>query len=230
MKTNTLFIVLSSLIITSVYAQKSKIISSEHLIDFKKHEILVVAVADQKPGKETELQDYFNTIMPTAMKNGLSFVGQLHIDKVVKADNYDPNNFIGLFKWPNMQSAMTFGQEFPPNKIKELRIPIWNEFKGHLIAIQKDETIKLNQDKTYEVKFVWSKKGLDAKAIKKNGGKIVLEQTILGYEDLNGHSAPNQLIIIEWASQRSADAFYKSHSLQLDKEEAFYTHFTRFPS
>lgn len=234
MKINFPMLTVALFMFTICYSQQSSTTVSKmdnmHTVTLKKGELLVVAVAEQKADKEAQLQKYFNTIMPTAMQNGLSFVGQLHIDEVNKANNYKPNNFIGLFKWPNMKAAMAFGTTFPPEKIKELRMPIWNEFKGHVIAIQNDDTLMIKEDKIYEVKIIWTKDMIKTKSIEKKGGTILLNQPIAAYEDLKGNKAPNQILIIEWDNTKAADTFNKKNLMKSEKEESFYTHFTQFPS
>lgn len=208
--------------------EKTMMEENSHVLELKKGELVVVAIADQKDGKEELLQEYFGFVMPTAMKNGLSFLGQFHIDKIVKA-NFTPNNFIGFFKWASMESVQAFSTEISPEKIKELRRPIWDEFKGHMIVIQEDQNLVLNENKLYEVKTLWTKGMLNTNAISKNGGRIILHQAIAGYEDLLGNEAPNHILIIEWDDQKTANMFDKMNLLKPQQEEAFYTHFTLFP-
>lgn len=200
-----------------------------HTIALKKGELFLVAIADQKEGKEKLLQEYFGTIMPSAMKNGFTPLGQLHIDNIVEAKNFTPNNFIGLFKWPNMESVQSFMSDFTPEELKKLRKPIWNEFKANMIALQEDKNLVIDESKLYEVKTLWAKDRVRTNSISKNGGRVLLNQPIAGYEDLSGNEAPNQVLIIEWKDKKSADMFNKRNRLKSSKEEAFYTHFTLFP-
>ncbi|WP_109831116.1 hypothetical protein [Reichenbachiella versicolor] len=202
--------------------------SNTHTLELKKGELFLVAIADQKEGKEALLQEYFGTIMPSAMKNGFTPLGQLHIDNIVKANNFTPNNFIGLFKWPNMTSVQAFMSDFTPEQLKELRIPIWNEFKAHMIALQEDKTFMIDESNLYEVKTLWTKDMVKTNSITENGGKVILNQPVAGYEDLKGNEAPNQILIIEWKDKKTADKFEKMNMLKSKKEEAFYTHFTLF--
>ncbi len=208
---------------------KTSIMSNRHTLELKKGELFLIAIADQKEGKEALLQEYFGTIMPSAMKNGFTPLGQLHIDNIVQANNFRPNNFIGLFKWPNMESIQAFMADFSPKQLKELRTPIWNEFKAHMIALQEDKKIDINERKLYEVKTLWTKEMVGINSITQNGGRVIVNQAIAGYEDLKGNEAPNQVLIIEWKDKKSADIFKKMNTLKYIKEEAFYTHFTLFP-
>ncbi len=202
--------------------------AKSHTLELKKGELLVVAIADQKDGKEELLQQYFGSVMPVGMKNGLAFLGQFHIDNIIKA-NFTPNNFIGLFKWPDMASVMAFSTEISPEQIRELRMPIWNEFKGHMIALQEDKNLVVDENKLYEVKTLWTKDMVNVNSVSKNGGRIILNQPIAGYEDLLGNDAPNHILIIEWKDKKTADLFNKMDILKPKKEESFYTHFTLFP-
>lgn len=242
MKINLLLVSISLIALSSCKTQKmndttkvkkdmeiSNNLKKSHTIALKKGELFLVAIADQKEGKEQLLQEYFGTIMPSAMKNGFTPLGQLHIDNVVKANNFTPNNFIGLFKWPNMASIQTFMSDFTPEQLKKLRMPIWNEFKANMIALQEDKSLVLDESKLYEVKTLWSKEMVMTNSISKNGGNVILNQPIAGYEDLNGNKAPNQILIIEWNDKKAADMFNKMNMLKSSKEEAFYTHFTLFP-
>ncbi|MDF1697806.1 MAG: hypothetical protein P1U56_18305 [Saprospiraceae bacterium] len=234
MKINLSILALSVFILTACHSQKSKneLLKKDntHRIELRKGELFVVAIADQKKGKEAMLEEYFNTIMPTAMQNGLTFIGQLHIDNIVTADNFTPNNFIGLFKWPDMKSAMAFNSVFPPEKIKELRMPIWNEFKGHVMAIQEDKTLTINENKVYEVRVLWTNDMVKTNSIHRYGGKVLLDQPLAGYEDLKGNKAPNHILLIEWKNKEKANTFHKMNLLKTQKEEVFQTHFTLFPS
>lgn len=65
-------------------------------LELKKGELFLVAIADQKEGKEKLLQEYFGAIMPSATQNGFTPLGQLQIDHVVKANNYTPNTLLGF--------------------------------------------------------------------------------------------------------------------------------------
>ena len=152
MKINLTIVAISLFILSACHSQKINTKSSEmgnkmktsktnktHIIELKKGELFLVAIADQKEGKEQLLQEYFSTIMPSAMKNGFTPLGLLHINHIVKANNFKPNNFIGLFKWPNMASVQTFMSDFTPEQLKKLRMPVWNEFKANMIALQEDK-------------------------------------------------------------------------------------------
>ncbi|MEO9513958.1 MAG: hypothetical protein ABJN84_02380 [Flavobacteriaceae bacterium] len=241
MKINLITVSILIIAFSSCRAQKTNDTSSKkememledmnkyHTISLKKGELFLVAIADQKEGKEQLLQEYFATIMPSAMKNGFTPLGQLHIDDIVKANNFEPNNFIGMFKWPNMTSVQTFMSDFTPEQLKKLRIPIWNEFKANMIALQEDINLVLDEDKVYEVKTLWTEEMVKVSSISKNGGQVILNQPIAGYEDLKGNEAPNQILIIEWNDKKTADKFGEMNVLKSKKEEAFYTHFTLFP-
>lgn len=239
MKINLILTSISLTVLLACNAQKSTTkmenmataeMAKTHTLELKKGELFLVAIADQKDNKEKLLQEYFGTIMPSAMKNGFTPLGQLHIDNIVKAKNFTPNNFIGLFKWPNMASIQSFMSEFSPQQLKELRLPIWNEFKAHMIALPEDKNLVIDGNKLYEVKILWTKEMIKTNSISKNGGQIILDQPIAGYEDLKGNEAPNQILIIEWNDKKSADTFKGMKLLKPKKEEAFYTHFTLFPS
>jgi len=232
MKTNLLLVLISITTLFSCIVQKTNDTKTNmkkpHTIELKKGELLLVGIADQKEGKEKLLQEYFGTIMPSAMKNGFTPLGQLHIDNIIKANNFKPNNFIGLFKWPNMNAIQAFMSDFTPTQLKDLRMPIWNEFKTHMIALQEDKSLIINENKLYEVKTFWTKDKIKTNSISKNGGRIIINHSIVGYEDLKGNEAPNQILIIEWKDKKAADNFEKLNTLKPIKEEAFYTHFTLF--
>ena len=242
MKINVTIIAVSLFILSACHSQKINTKPSDmenkmktsrmnktHTIELKKGELFLVAIADQKEGKEQLLQEYFGTIMPSAMKNGFTPLGQLHIDNIVKANNFKPNNFIGMFKWPNMSSVQTFMSDFTPEQLKKLRMPIWNEFKAHMIVLQEDKNLVINESKLYEVVTLLTEEMVEINIISENGGRIILNEPIAGYEDLQGNEAPNHILIIEWNNKKTADTFKKINTLKHKKEEAFYTHFTLFP-
>lgn len=119
--------------------------SKTHTLELKQGEFFLVAIADQKENTEDLFQSYINKVISVAMENGFMPLGQLPIDKIVKANNFTPNNFVGLFKWPNMASIEAFSAKFPPEELKKLRMPIWEEFKAHMIIPRKDMKLLLKE-------------------------------------------------------------------------------------
>lgn len=196
-------------------------------IKLTKNELFVAIVGFQMAGKETLLQEYFGIVFPPAQKYGFAPLGQLPIDKVASG-NFMPNEFVGLFKWPSMESVQGFMGEVSPERLTELRVEIWSELKQHMIMVTEDMELTFEENKVYEVKTIWTDDMIDDSKISSNGGNIILNTTVAGYEDLGKNIAPNNLLIIEWDSESSAESFKKMNLLKFDKEEAFYTHFT-FP-
>lgn len=216
---------------TKKMAQMEKMNTSnmekEHTININKGELFLAVVGYQMQEKETLLQEYFGIVFPPAQKHGFTPLGQLPIDKVVSGD-FMPNEFVGLFKWPGMESVQGFMGEIDPARLTELRLEIWTELKQHMIVFKEDTSITFKENKTYEVKMIWNDTMLDTQKIYKNGGTILVNSPIAGYEDLGKNKAPNTLMIIEWPNQKTADSFRKKKSLKSQNEEAFYTHFA-FP-
>lgn len=201
--------------------------AKSHIVKLKKDELFLALVGFQMPGKETLLQEYFGIVFPPAQKHGFTPLGQLPIDKIASG-NFTPNEFVGLFKWPNMESVKGFMSEVSPEKLAELRVEIWSELKQHMIMVTEDMELTFKENKVYEVKMIWTDSMIDASKISSNGGNVILNNPVAGYEDLGKNKAPNNLLIIEWDSKKSAESFKKMNLLKFDKEEAFYTHFA-FP-
>lgn len=196
-------------------------------ISLKKGELFLAVIGYQMSGKESLLQEYFSIVFPPAQKNGFTPLGQLPIKKVASG-NFIPNEFIGLFKWPNMQSVQAFLSEVSPNELTKLRMKIWSELKQHMVIIQENTNITFKENKIYEVKMLWTSKKIKTGQITRKGGNIILNSPIAGYEDLGKNIAPNHLLIIEWNSEKTANTFNYKEALKVKKEEAFYTSFS-FP-
>ncbi|OJJ22088.1 hypothetical protein BKI52_08600 [marine bacterium AO1-C] len=196
-------------------------------IRLKKGELFLAVVGYQMAGKEDLLKEYFGIVFPPAQKQGFTPLGQLPIDEVSSGD-FNPNEFVGLFKWPGMPSVQAFLKDVSPERLNKLRVKIWSELKQHMVVVPKDLQMTFKENKVYEVKMLWADKMLDIQSINKQGGAIVLNQPIAGYEDLGKHKAPNHLLIIEWDNKESAKQFNQMNPLKLKKEESFYTHFA-FP-
>ena len=199
----------------------------EHIVQLKKGELFLAIAAQQMENKEDLLQEYFGIVFPPAQKNGFTPLGQLPI-KEVATGNYMPNGFIGLFKWPNMESVQQFLGEVSPEKLNELRVNIWSELKQHMVVVPENMNITFKEDKVYEVKMLWNENMLNTDIIKKNNGSILIHTSIAGYEDLGKNKAPNTLMIVEWNSLNDAKKVRNMKPLSVEKEEAFYTHFS-FP-
>ena len=144
------------------------------------------------------------------------------------AGDFIPNEFVGLFMWPSMDNVRAFMDEIDPTELNSRRKAIWSELKQHMVIVPSDIALTFKEDKVYEVKMVWTDSTFDAGSVSKNGGKIMLNAPVTGYEDLGGNKSPNQFLIVEWDNKKSADSFRKKRSLDMEKEEAFYTSFS-FP-
>lgn len=234
MRINLLIITILSITILACNAQKSKKDMSKmdmekteksQTIQLKKGELFLAVVGFQMAGKEALLQEYFGIVFPPAQKNGFAPLGQLPIDKVV-AGKFMPNEFVGLFKWPSMENIQAFMGEVSPEKLAELRVKIWSELKQHMVMVPEDMSMTFSENKVYEVKMIWTDQMVNSNAISSNGGRILLNSPIAGYEDLGKNEAPNNILIIEWSDKKSAESFRKMKALKFRKEEAFYTHFT----
>ncbi len=227
------FILIISLCISYICKSQQSMNSSmvkttkSQTISLKKGELFLAVIGYQMPDKESLLQEYFSIVFPPAQKNGFTPLGQLPIKKVASG-NFMPNEFIGLFKWPNMQSVQAFLSEVSPDRLTKLRMKIWSELKQHMVVVQENTNITFKEDKIYEMKMLWTNKKIKTKQIIKKGGTIVLNSPVAGYEDLGKNTAPNHLLIIEWDSEKIAEKFNTEKGLKVKKEEAFYTSFA-FP-
>lgn len=193
-------------------------------IELKKGELFLAVVGYQMAGKEQLLQEYFGIVFPPAQKNGFTPLGKLPIDEVA-AGSFMPNEFVGLFKWPNMESVQGFLSEVSPDRLQELRVEIWSELKQHMVVVSEDVALTFHDNKVYEVKMLWTDQMPNSESIENNKGKVVFSSQLAGYEDLGKNQAPNNLLIIEWDSKADAESFSKMNTLSYTKEEAFFTHF-----
>lgn len=193
-------------------------------IKLSKGELFIALVGFRMANKETLLQEYFGVVFPPAQKHGFTPLGQLPIDQIATGD-FMANEFVGLFKWPSMESVQAFMGEVSPEKLAKLRAKIWSELKQHIIMVPDDIEMNFKENKVYEVKMVWTDKMIDVSKISKNGGTIIFNNPVAGYEDLGKNEAPTNLLIIEWNDKTAAEAFKAMKLLSFNKEEAYYTHF-----
>jgi len=87
-------------------------------VALKKGELFLAIVGYQMSGKEDLLNEYFGIVFPPAQKHGFTPLGQLPIDEVAIGD-FVPNEFIGLFKWPGMESVQGFLGEVSPEELNK---------------------------------------------------------------------------------------------------------------
>lgn len=188
-------------------------------------EIFVSFVTNRKPNTDELFQSYLNTVFPVAMKHGAVPLANLVLDNVSKG-SFGATDFIGLSKWPSVESAMNFSAEMPEEHLNDLRRPIWNDLKIFANPITEKMNITLMEGKTYEYKLVWRETEEDKRSltdITKSGGKIIFSMPVMDYHDLRGNRAPQFVQLIEWDSATKAEDFVYTTS-QLLKEEAFFTH------
>lgn len=231
MKIKFLTIIISLSTLLACSAQKAKMTTPKteksQTITLKHGELFVAVVGFQMAGKEQLLEEYFGIVFPPAQKFGFTPLGQLPIDKVASG-NFMPNEFVGLFKWPDMAGIEGFLGEVSPDQLAQLRVKIWTELKQCMMMVPMDLELTFKENKVYEVILVWNTNTSDSDKISRQGGTVLLNSPVAGYEDLNEGTSPNHLMIIEWPNKQSATSFRKKNQLQFEKEEAFYTHFA-FP-
>lgn len=195
-------------------------------IKLKKGELFLVISSITKPEVGNLMNDYFGKVFPIAAKNGFKPLANLPIDKIVSG-NYKPNNFFGLYTWPNMMAVQAFLKELPNSELTPMRKKIWTELKQNIVSVEKDFEFTLYSDKVYEIQTIWSNMPIDENKNKslatKYNGKIILSFPIAGYEDLNNGKAPNQVVIIEWKSKKDATK-YRTKKSKYMVEESFLTH------
>lgn len=196
----------------------------KHTVSLKKGELFIVIYADQKEGTDELLQDYFKKVFPSAQKNGFTPLGKFLVDGVA-AGNFNPSNFVGIYKWPNAESVQGFFAEISPEELTQLRVKIWDELKQNMIMVPEDVSFTVQENKVYEVKALWNDEAVKVDEIIENGGKIVVNNTVDGYEDLGKNEAPTQILIVEWENKAKAESFKSMNVFEVNNEEAFYTHF-----
>ncbi len=199
---------------------KTKAAASQ-TIQLQKGALFIVISSITKPGAQQLMNDYFQKVFPIASKNGFKPLASLPIDQVVAGD-YKPNNFVGLYSWPDMQSAAAFLKELPNSELTPMRKKIWHELKQVMGRVEEDFQFTIYADKIYEVQTIWNASQVK-EDLKKYHGKIVFDFPVTGYEDLNNGTQPSQTILIEWRSKKDADMYRKQRNAT-HREEAFLTH------
>lgn len=195
----------------------------QHQITIKKGSIFLIISSITKPNSKEAMNSYFEKVFPIALKYDFKPLANLPIDKIV-AGGYKPNNFFGLYSWPDKDSVASFLQELPNTELKLMRTKIWEELKQVATTANQDFSLTFYTDKVYEILMLYDKKQLKEKNIKKHNGKLLLYTQVSGYEDLTSSESPNRVAIIEWNSEKEART-YKYHAYgSLNNEEAFYTH------
>ncbi len=210
--------------------QKKEMMNDEmtksQTIKLKKGELFLVISSITKPDAQDLMNEYFGKVFPIATKNGFKPLANLPIDKIVSG-NYKPNNFAGLYSWPNMTAVQAFLIELPNTELMPMRKKIWVELKQIVGNVTEDFEFTLKEGKVYELQTLWSDGAMDEKnnrsLVKKYDGKIIFDFPVLSYEDLSNGTAPSQIILIEWSSNEVADK-YRMKKKSSTKEESFYTH------
>lgn len=190
-------------------------------IKLKKGELFLVISSITKPGAEGLMNDYFEKVFPIASKNGFKPLASLPVDKVVAGD-YKPNNFVGLYSWPNMDAVQVFLDELPNSELRPMRLKIWEELKQSMGRIENDFEFTLFENKVYEVQTIWDNDQMN-KSQKNFTGKIILDFPVVGYEDLTNGEAPSKVVLIEWDSEKDANKYRKKRNAY-KMEESFFVH------
>jgi len=214
---------------TSANMQSNEIIKTERSQTFVLNpgEIFVSFITDRKANTDELYQSYLTTVFPIAFKHGAVPLGNLFYDEVASG-NFNGTDLIGMTKWTNQEGAMGFAKEMPHEKLKELRIPIWNDLKAVGVPITEKMSYTLQEGKTYEYKLVYGALNDIEKSTnktKKAGGTIILNFSLPIYEDLKGNTAPKKLILVEWDNIETAKK-HRANNTNSTQEEAFYTHFS----
>jgi len=200
-----------------------KTISNEqHQIKLKKGELFLVISSITKADAQEEMNNYFKKVFPIASKHGFKPLANLPIDKVVTG-KYMPNNFFGLYTWPNQKAVESFLSELPNSELTPMRLKIWEKLKQVMTVVKAATTLTFYEGKIYEILTLWNEKQLNPKKIEKLNGKIIYSSPVSGYEDLTGGKSPKQIAIIEWSSENEAKA-YKHNNYTRNIVESFYTH------
>lgn len=196
-------------------------------IKLKKGELFLVISSITKPGAQDLMNDYFGKVFPIAQKNGFKPLSTLPIDRIV-AGNYEPNNFVGLYSWPNMSSVESFLKELPNSELTPMRVKIWDELKQSVGNVTEDFEFTLQEGKIYELQTLWSNDSMaskkDQSLIEKYHGKIILDFPVVSYEDLNNGMPRTQIVLIEWHSDKNAKKYRMKKKKSSNREESFYTH------
>lgn len=210
--------------------QKNEIMKDEIMksqtIRLKKGELFLVISSITKPNAQDLMNDYFGKVFPVASKNGFKPLVSLSIDKIVSG-NYKPNNFVGLYSWPNMNAVQEFLKELPNSELTPMRKKIWEELKQVMVGVEMDFEFILHNDKVYEFQTIWNDMPMDKNEnkslVEKYNGKVVLSCPVAGYEDLNGGKKPSQVVLIEWSSEKIANKYRRKRKKHMG-EESLLTH------
>lgn len=191
----------------------------EHSVSLKKGELMAVISSKTKDGADEKMKVYFEKVFPVASKHGFKPLASFPIDKVVEG-NYRPNNFVGLYSWPNMNAVQGFLKELPQDELTEMRLEIWEELKQIAVMIEEDVTFTFEENKVYEIRSLTTSRSLED--ITENGGRVVFDFKVAAYEDLKGAQQPTVVSFIEWDSEKKANA-YTTQKMMTDGE-VFFTH------
>ncbi len=188
-------------------------------IKLKKGEVFLVISSITKQGTEEKMKAYFEKVFPIASKYGFKPLASFPIDQIIEGD-YMPNNFVGIYSWPNKAAVKSFLEELPQSELKSLRVEIWDELKQSAIMINKDVSFTFNDSKIYEIRSLWSARELEE--ITSNGGKVVFDYEVSGYEDLNAGDKPTRISFIEWSTIDKAEQY--AEKKKMTDGEVFLTH------
>src|SRR5437867_2542689 len=84
--------------------------TEELSITFSKGELLQLISATYVKGKDKELGAYFQKAFPLAARYGYTPLIQFHVTEVLQG-TYQPEGFIGLYKWPSQAAEERFGHD-----------------------------------------------------------------------------------------------------------------------
>jgi len=176
----------------------------------------LVGVMNPEAGKMQE--EYFQNIMPVAMKNGFKSELQMLVSQPTVSGKFDAA-FGGLMTWPNPESRVEFRNDMKNNPYDYLsyRKKIWPVF--NLIEhdnLDQDYEFTVSSDKIYVITTYWIKdestfnvKKADTPSnIEKAGGEFLI--TLSDGKAPKGNYEPNYISITEWSSIASFEAYLKT--------------------
>lgn len=193
-------------------------------VTFSKGELLQLVSATYVKGKDKELREYFQKTFPLAAGYGYTPLIQFHVTEVLEG-TYQPEGFIGLYKWPSQAAAERFGHDPQWAPIKATRPEVFQELRVSTFALEEELKMTFKDGHVYELQVLWLsndhrddynryKQAMQV-TLDQVGGRVIARLSGGQYESVQPWPhQPDQIVILEWPNANARAAYLNSKAFQ----------------
>jgi len=188
--------------------------------DFKQGEVMcLVSSINQENNKEIKMA-YFQGVRPVAGNLGFEWITNLYVDTQLAGDHQAPA--FSLIKIPSTQAKIDLNDKYLSDwaNFRKMRPDVWKNIVQREYELDKDLTIKLDDQKYYQVETFWVQQdrelefdqyriNIEAKVPDYSGRVLYKAGMPSSFETLGKERAPSHMVITEWENKKQFEKFSK---------------------